>query len=397
MSNSFSERSNQGYFSRLAGSFMGVLIGLLMIPGSVLLIGWNEYRTIHRTRGLLEAEQVVEEVQDAMEIVPEQNGKLVHLTGKATTEETLQDKDFAVSRVALRLSRQVEMYQWVEKKESHSREKIGGGRETVTTYKYDTKWSADRESSENFKHPEDHSNPPLKFHSTELTAQKATVGAFQLSPSQIDRIHSWHELNLDASALLAPVSEADRSRYLVQNDQLYIGDAAPSPSSPKVGDLRIRFRAVDPQDISVLAQQNTDRLGAFTTHNGEKIESIETGVKSSVEMFESLRFQNSTLAWVLRGVGWLLACVGFGLITGPLSTLASVLPFMGRIVGTATFFVSVLLGSAVALIAIGVAWIAVRPLLGILLFAVAGAGLYLLFRKPKSMQSAPPPLAQLVD
>ena len=82
----------------------------------MLLISWNEYRTIHRTRGLLEAEQVVEEVQDAMEIVPEQNGKLVHLTGQATTQETLKDKDFAVSRLALRLNRQVEMYQWVERK-----------------------------------------------------------------------------------------------------------------------------------------------------------------------------------------------------------------------------------------------------------------------------------------
>ena len=32
MADSFSERSHQGYFSRLAGSFVGVLIGFLMIP-----------------------------------------------------------------------------------------------------------------------------------------------------------------------------------------------------------------------------------------------------------------------------------------------------------------------------------------------------------------------------
>lgn len=397
MSNSFTERSHQGYFSRLAGSFVGVLIGLLMIPGSVLLIGWNEYRTIHRTRGLLEAEQVVEEVQDAMEILPEQNGKLVHLTGKATTQETLKDKDFAVSKLALRLQRQVEMYQWVEKKDTKTRDKVGGGRETVTTYSYDTKWSSDRESSESFQHPDGHTNPPLKFHSTETTAQDATVGAYKLSSDQLERINTWQDLSLDAGPLLASVMETDRARYLVDGNQLFIGEAAPSPGSPKVGDLRIRFRAVEPTDISVLAQQDAERLSAFTTHNGEKIESIETGIRSSVQMFESLRFQNTTLAWVLRGVGWILTCVGFGLITGPLSALANVLPFMGRIVGTATFFVSVLLGSALALTAIGIAWIAVRPLLAILLFAVAGAGLYLLFRKPKSRAATPPPLAQLVE
>ena len=397
MSNSYTERSHQGYFSRLAGSFVGVLIGFLMIPGSVLLISWNEYRTIHRTRGLLEAEQVVEEVQDSMEIVPEQNKKLVHLTGKATTQETLKDKDFRVSRLALRLNRRVEMYQWVEKKETHTREKVGGGKETVTTYTYDTRWSADRESSEGFKHPDGHINPPLKYHSADYTASDATVGAFKLTADQVERINAWQDLELNSSELLDQLAAPERAHYLVEGNHLFIGSATPSPSSPAVGDLRIHFRAVEPTDISVLAQQDSDRLSAFTTHNGEKIESIETGIRSSTQMFESLRFQNSTLAWILRGVGWLLACVGFGLITGPLSTLASVLPFLGRLVGTATFFVSVLLGSCVALVAIGVAWIAVRPMLAVLMFAVAGAGIYMLFRKPKSPKTAPPPLAQLVE
>ncbi len=397
MADSYTEHSHQGFFSRLFGSFVGVLIGFLMIPGSVILIGWNEYRTIHRTRGLLQAEQVVEEVSDAMEITPEQNGKLVHVTGKATTGETLKDKDFGISRIALRLKRQVEMYQWVEKKETRTRDKIGGGRETVTTYSYDKRWSADRESSESFHHREGHENPPLKVHSASYTAQDATVGAFKLTAAQVERIQGWKDLDLDSSQLLASVTDADRDRYLVKGSQLYVGDAAPKPDSPNVGDLRIVFRAVDPTDVSILAQQDSERLSAFTTPNGEKIESIETGIKTSREMFESLRFQNSTLAWILRGVGWLLACVGFGLITGPLSALAGVLPFLGRLVGAATFFVSVLLGSAVALVAIGVAWIAVRPLMAILLFAIAAAGIALLFRRPKPKVQPPPPLAQLVE
>jgi hypothetical protein len=129
------ETSHQGYFSRVAKSFVGVLIGILLVPGSIAFIGWNEYRTVHRTRGLLEAEQVVQEVSDPFEVLPEHNGKLVHLTGQATTTETLADEDFALERVALRLSREVEMYQWVEHKETRTQEKLGGGRETITTYK----------------------------------------------------------------------------------------------------------------------------------------------------------------------------------------------------------------------------------------------------------------------
>ena len=63
---------HQGFFSRIAGSVVGVLIGFLMVPGSCLLIAWNEYRTIHRTQGLIQAEKVVVEVASPFEIVPEQ-------------------------------------------------------------------------------------------------------------------------------------------------------------------------------------------------------------------------------------------------------------------------------------------------------------------------------------
>jgi hypothetical protein len=127
----------QGFFSRLANSFVGILFGLLLVPGSVLLIGWNEYRTVHRSRGLAEAEGAVTGVADPFEISQTQNDKLVHVIGTATTEEKLSDAEFGISQTVLRLERKVEMYQWVEHKEKKTRDKIGGGRETITTYSYE--------------------------------------------------------------------------------------------------------------------------------------------------------------------------------------------------------------------------------------------------------------------
>ncbi len=39
-----------------------------MVPGSVALVSWNEYRTVHRSRGLAEAEKVVVEAADPFEV-----------------------------------------------------------------------------------------------------------------------------------------------------------------------------------------------------------------------------------------------------------------------------------------------------------------------------------------
>ncbi len=391
MADRYVEKTHQGYFSRIGNSIMGVLIGFLMLPGSVLLISWNEYRTIHRTKGLIEAEKVVEEVADPLEILPSHENKLVHVVGKATTEEELVDTEFSLKRVALRLAREVEMYQWVEHKESKTRDKVGGGRETITTYTYNKRWESDRVESNSFHEKNGHENPPLRYHSNQLTTTKATLGSYRMSPSQIESINQWQPLKISEDQLQALGSEA--AKFRLQGDQLYWSESAVDPEHPKLGDLRIAFKAVDPLTISLLARQSGESLTQFKTSNGESIEYVEAGEHTSADMFESLRRQNSILAWILRGVGWLLACLGFGLIMGPISALASVLPFLGRLTGMATFVVALLLGSCLALVAIGVAWIVVRPALAIALFAVAGIGMYLLFRrKPKPKE---PPIAVL--
>jgi len=53
------------------------------------------------------------------------DGRLVHVSGNATTEEVLRDGQFDIGRKALRLERQVEMFQRVERKESRTRDKLG--------------------------------------------------------------------------------------------------------------------------------------------------------------------------------------------------------------------------------------------------------------------------------
>jgi hypothetical protein len=399
MVDQFTRTEHQGFFSRLASSFFGVLVGFLMIPGSICLLSWNEYRTIHRTRGLAEAEKVVEPVADPMEIDPKLEGKLVHVSGTATTDETLSDPDFSLSRVALQLRREVEMYQWVETKESKTRDKLGGGKETVTTYRYERKWHSGRIDSDHFEERTGHANPTPLYATQTFVAKKGTLGALQLRSDLVRQISEWKTIPIDIQALLNKMDDATRKRFAVEGDQLvYSADPAQS-TQPSVGDLRIRFRFVDPTTVSILSSLKQRGLEPYATSNGETVESLVVGAVSATKMFEGLKQENTMFAMILRLIGWVLACVGFGLIVGPIKALANVIPFLGQLVGIATGAIAFLLGSCVALLTIGLAWFAVRPLYAIALFGLSAFGLFVLFRKRKTTVAPvqQPPMATLID
>ncbi len=389
----------QGFFSRMANSFIGILIGLVMVPGSVLLVGWNEYRTVHRSRGLAEAEKVVVEVADPFEIDPTRDGQLIHVTGKADTEETLEDAEFGVAEKALRLQRKVEMFQWVEHKESKTRDKLGGGRETVTTYRYERQWKEGRENSDSFEERTGHENPTPRYAPQDRVTQQGNVGSYRLSSDLIERrMNSWNELPVDQTKAFANLDEAAKQHFRIDRSRLYYSAAVPISNEPQVGDLRIFFRVVMPTEVSVLSKQAGAELSPFKTSNGESIDHLMLGKVSTVDMFNSLKFENTTTAWLLRIGGWVLSIVGFSLITGPLKTLAGIIPPLGSLVGTMSFMVAFLLGTIVTLISIAVAWIAVRPLFAIGLIAIAVGAIYLLTRRARAQSdksiasSLPPPV-----
>ena len=385
---------HKGFISRLVSSFVGVLIGLLMVPGSCLLIAWNEYRTIHRTQGLIQAEKVVAEMPSPFEPAPELEGRLVHVSGNATTEEFLQDGQFDLGRKALRMERIVEMYQWVERKDSKTRDKLGGGKETVTTYEYNKKWHRDRVNSEAFEQPSGHSNPHPRYDSTSLYTTQAMLGVFHLRSDLITQLNSWRDVPLEESVLLSKLNATEKSHHKVDGAYLYYSPETPSASEPKVGDIRIQFRMVEPMTVSLLSKPKGTEFEPFKTGNGETVESIAAGQLTAVEMFNSLKFENTALATILRLLGWFLACLGFGMIAGPLHAFANVVPIFGKMVGGATMLIAFILGSVLALLTIGVAWVAVRPLYSLALVAIASVGIYFMFRRKKTEE---PPMAVLVD
>lgn len=384
---SFTEVSHQSWFSRLGGAFKGILFGLLLIVASFILLFWNEGRAVERHKTLEEGAAAVQSVP-VDRVDPARDGALVHVTGRAETEETLRDDTFDVSARALRLEREVEMYQWREEERKETEKKVGGGSKTTTTYSYDKTWSEDLIDSDAFRRPGGHENPDaMPWRSREVTADRVTLGAFVLSDTLVRQIDRWEPLPVSSEEAIPAEMEPGRGR--THDGGLYFGEG--SPGTPQVGDVRVSFRMVKPTEVSVVAQQTGDGFRPFQAEAGGTVQLLELGTVSADEMFEAAQRRNTLLTWGLRFGGFLLMAFGFSLMLRPLAVFADVLPILGSLVGAGIGLVSFLLAGFISLMTIAIAWIFYRPLLGIALVVLAVAAVVWLVRRTRKAPSVEPP------
>lgn len=371
MSDTVTVTTHQSWFSRVGGSLVGMLFGLLMALASFPLLFWNEGRAVTTARTLNEGSKTVQSVS-ADAIDPANDGRLVHLTGLATTAETLTDPAFDVSANALKLTRSVEMYQWKESSSSETRTKLGGGQDTVTTYTYDKAWSEEAIDSSGFQEPDGHQNTSdMPYDSDSWTADRATLGAFVLPADLVAKLG-------DGDAIPVPDSAARDGRR-IQADRLYIGK---DPDAPAVGDVRIRFTALEPQTVSVIAAQSGDTLAPYTGA-GKPIAMASVGTHSAEAMFADAKAENTLILWFVRVLGYLLMAFGFVLVFNPLGVIGSVIPFVGRLVGFGAGLFSFLVAVPLTLITIALGWVAYRPVVAVVLIAIAVGAVWLALRLRK--------------
>lgn len=385
MSNdSYTQVTSRSWSSRLVGSLTGILVGVVLVVVAVGLLWWNEGRAVKRARALEEgASQVVSVAADSVDVANE--GRLVHLSGRAETDETLADPQFGVALQALKLRRAVQMYQWREHSHSETHEKLGGGSETVTTYTYDLGWESRPVDSDQFKKPDGHANPPrMPYAQWSRVADTVSVGAFRLSRSLLEKLDDYRGVSLgeatSAGGDLRLPQGAQRT-----GDEIYVGE---SPGAPRVGDARIRFEAVYPQDVSLVAVQRGDSFVPYQASNGNRVELLESGILSAEQVFQAAQDRNTLLTWGLRLLGVVLMFAGFRLLLGTLRVLAAVVPALGRLMGVAIGLVSGILAGVISLITVAVAWLFYRPLLGIGL--LVAAVVLLLGLKRARPRAAPP-------
>src|SRR6187549_3359542 len=113
MSNSVTVTTSKSWFSRLAESIKSVLVGLILFVAAFPILFWNEGRAVKTARSLEEgAGSVVSVASD--QVAAGNEGKLVHVSGPISTDGPVADEDLGVQAEAVKLVRNVSMYQWVE-------------------------------------------------------------------------------------------------------------------------------------------------------------------------------------------------------------------------------------------------------------------------------------------
>jgi tetratricopeptide (TPR) repeat protein len=387
---SFTEVQHESWFSRLGSAIGGVVFGLILLAGAATLLFWNEGRSVKRYQTLDAGQKRVVSIS-ADTVNAEHEGQLVHVSEAVTTTKPLKDTDFGLTLTALRLQRVVEMYQWIEDKETKTRKKVGGGKEKTTTYSYRREWVDRLVDHHDFKKSQGHRNPvEMPYANQQFISINAHLGAFRLTPTLVQRMKHFEDVDLDKALVAGEVPE-DAKRH---GAWLYFG---PQPGTPAVGDVRVSFRAVYPAWISLVAQQQRNRLTPFKPAGGGELALLKTGEHSADALFEAARTSNATLTWALRLGGTLLMAIGLFLLLRPLATVADVIPLLGSLVGFGAGIAAAILTACLSLTIIAVAWIWHRPLVGALLLAGAAVPMLLLWWKRRSEASVEPAFGSIPE
>ena len=412
---SFTETTTTSWGSRLGNSFKGILTGLVIIAAATCLLYWNEGRTVQTGDAIAEAQLAAVAMPSADSVDPSFNGKLIHVTAPATTQDIVQDDLFGVKTNAIAVKREVEYYQWVESSRQEKRKKMGGGEETITTYSYNKQWVPTPVDSSRFRQPANHTNTVrVSAKNAVFYAPRVSLGAYTLPEFLVRSIRNAQPLPTGLSsedcqrlqqrffpdtvqeridmtppqtgalgdqqgAYIGMVNTLQRAASAMNAgapamvhaniNELYLGRSSVTPA---VGDVRIRFTMI-PQGgvVSILAKVNSDTFEHFMAKNGKKFSRLSMGTVSMDNMFSEARSDNNMMAWILRVLGIFMAIVGFKMVLAPLSVLADVIPILGTIVGAGTGFVGTLLGVAWSFIVIAIAWIRFRPVFAFSLIGIA--------------------------
>jgi hypothetical protein len=418
--NQYTETTTDSWFSRLGSSIRGIGIGLILIIAATVLLWWNEGNFVATYSALEEANAVTQELGDISKLDASKNGQLVHATGAVETKDIITDTVFGLSVNAIRLNRVVEFYQWVENSHSETKEKLGGSKETVTTYDYKQQWVKTPVNSSEFKDPKavnDNRNFVIaSMENFKTQATNVTFGAYRLPDYLIDSIGGAVPLNVTlsdetiSSLQKQLLNAAKESAYQLPQQSDSGTDNAPtvpsgtaakndppmvhvsgntvllgrSPSVPQIGDVRVTFTETRAGTASIISKLNGDTFEPYRAGNGKTVSMLTMGTHSIENMYADAHSANTIVTWILRLIGIIVVIFGLVMILAPVQVFASVIPFLGHIAGAGTGIVSVLMGLGWSLLIIAIAWLRFRPVIGIGMIAVTLVLVTILYFKGKS-------------
>jgi hypothetical protein len=372
------------WFSRLSSKVQSLLAGLLLLLGAFPTIAWIENRAVDAARFEEQRTSLAVSVPpDAVDSSHE--GQLVHVVGELSTTETLTDPILKVGLVALKMERQVEMFQWVEHTHLETRATPGGGTKSERVATYSRQWSAKPIDSRRFVE-KGYDNPTERFLvDWRAEVASAKLGAFIVPRFLLEQFQALTPVELTAADFdrLSP----DLKSRLKRHDGRFVSSA--DPTQPQVGDLRIRLVAASPSPVTVLARQTGSSFEPYLPNAAglAPIGRLQVNEVPANELLAGLQPDASKWTWWLRGVGLMLVWLGVVCVSGPVTTACTVTPYVNDIVlATGRLF-----PTYVAFLVWGITfsghWFGLRPMFVILGYLLLIAVTYFLWVRGQSLRA----------
>ena len=189
------------------------LVGLFFITvGLGIMVGYEIYwaRVVVPERNSMAGAISI----NADKLDPQNDGKLVYVTGPLAGREKLSDPEFGVTVDALCLRRRVWMWQWkqgnLQSKSSYSIVDADTQKETTllktTTYNYTPVWSEKVISSHSFRNS-GHDNPEQKgIPDLFAAATGISLGSFRIAPELVAQLDNFQPVTISPANLATSVS-----------------------------------------------------------------------------------------------------------------------------------------------------------------------------------------------
>ncbi len=356
LTTNFTQRLQQSRMVILLLTIIGLFLGLWLCITAIISLMTQESEIIYQVKTLTEGKNSVIQV-DVDQINMNNNNKLIHIAGEPTVDEIITDKIFKLEVFnVIKLQRIIQAYQWQENSE----------------HNYNKVWSEQFIDSKKF-HDHKYHNPIIPFISKLFIAKQVILGDFIVSNQLINKMDHYQKLPMKGLW-----QEQKNLRKILPNKQqhfiegkYYIGE---NPEQPQIGDLKISFIAILPENISIIAKQQS-QLSPYKTKIGGSIELFEYGILTSERMFRNARTALFANNLKLRLENMLTIFIGVYVI---FHVLWMVSPSLLNLKNFRSWLFALIIAMALTLFVIAVNWHDYNSIVGKVLFIVSIAILYLL-------------------
>lgn len=323
--------------------------GLAIFLIGIALLWWNEGNAVKNLRSVSEGLKNYKDVKST-EVDSKNDGKLIATSGKLNFTVAAYDAEFEIKSESAALKRTVEMYQWQEECTNEDNSKN-------CTYK--KVWSEDLIDSSEFERSGYQNPSSMPYDSEKFYAEDVKLGAFELTNNLLEKLSTKKQIK--------NLTEESATFHNMHIDKYYYTNAE---EQAKIGDVRISFYENDSEYVSVLATQSDNHFKPYITKKGKTFFNLYDGELNGADIFQKISKQNNFGKWLMRLIGVLCVIMGVSSLFNPLQKLTGNVPVLGNVVGTATGLISFVIGLAISLVVIAIAWFRFRPILSIVLIAI---------------------------